>query len=315
MKNMREFDIITIIMLYLDSMSGRSLNQDKAAKFMQCISPKPSGNLDLRGIIDFKERWIRVTQSMLNDEQNLWHSWTIERDVDAGNQLIKKYKPLVSYHVQRIGAGLPKNVSRDDLYSLGMMGLFDALNKFDIKRDLKFDTYASFRVRGAIIDGLRKEDWLPRSAREKAKKLEAQIEELEQKLMRHATPEELAEHMELPIEEVYQTVQEHFFSNVLSINEQQDQEELEGKTFVIRDDDTRTPEQEIVHNELLADLGRNIEKLNEKEQLVVSLFYSEEMTLTEIGEMLDLSTSRISQIHSKALLKLRKFLSPEVINS
>ncbi|WP_326582874.1 FliA/WhiG family RNA polymerase sigma factor [Bacillus ndiopicus] len=266
-------------------------------------------------MIDFKERWIRVTQPMINDEQNLWHSWTMERDVDAGNQLIKKYKPLVSYHVQRIGAGLPKNVSRDDLYSLGMMGLFDALNKFDIKRDLKFDTYASFRVRGAIIDGLRKEDWLPRSAREKAKKLEAQIEELEQKLMRHATPEELAKHMQLPVEEIYQTVQEHFFSNILSINEQQDQEELEGKTFVIRDDATRTPEQEVVHSELLADLGRNIEKLNEKEQLVLSLFYTEEMTLTEIGEMLELSTSRISQIHSKALFKLRKFLSSEVINS
>lgn len=92
-----------------------------------------------------------------------------------------------------------------------MVGLFDALNKFDINRDLKFDTYASFRVRGAIIDGLRKEDWLPRSAREKAKKLDAQIEQLEQKYMRHVTPEELAEHMEVSVEDVYQTVQEHFF--------------------------------------------------------------------------------------------------------
>lgn len=92
-----------------------------------------------------------------------------------------------------------------------MVGLFDALNKFDINRDLKFDTYASFRVRGAIIDGLRKEDWLPRSARERAKKLDAQIEQLEQKYMRHVTPEELAEHMKLPVEDVYQTVQEHFF--------------------------------------------------------------------------------------------------------
>ena len=135
---------------------------------------------------------------------------------------------------------------------------------------------------------LRKEDWLPRSAREKAKKLEVQIEYLEQKLMRHATPEELAEHMNLSVEEVYQTVQEHFFSNVLSINEQQDQEESEGKAFVIRDDNTRTPEQEIVQSELLEDLAENIQKLNEKEQLVLSLFYTEEMTLTEIGEMLEL---------------------------
>ena len=251
-----------------------------------------------------------------NDEQRLWNSWINDRNPQAGDLLIKKYKPLVSYHVQRIGAGLPKNVSRDDLVSLGMMGLFDALNKFDINRDLKFDTYASFRVRGAIIDGLRKEDWLPRSAREKAKKLEVQIEYLEQKLMRHATPEELATHMNLPIEEVYQTVQEHFFSNILSINEQQqDQEDLEGKAFVIRDDNTRTPEQEVVRAELLEDLTENIQKLNEKEQLVLSLFYTEEMTLTEIGEMLDLSTSRISQIHSKALFKLRKLLSSEMINA
>lgn len=265
-------------------------------------------------LLFFEERWIRVTQPILDDEQKLWISWKNERDPQAGNSLMKKYKSLVTYHVQRIGAGVPKNVSRDDLYSLGMMGLFDALNKFDINRDLKFDTYASFRVRGAIIDGLRKEDWLPRSAREKAKKMEVQIEQLEQQLMRHATPEEIAEHMKLPVEEVYQTVHEHFFSNVLSINEQQDQEEMDGKAFVIRDDDTRTPEQELVHSELLVDLAKNIEKLNEKEQLVLSLFYTEEMTLTEIGEMLELSTSRISQIHSKALFKLRKLLSSEVIS-
>ena len=246
-----------------------------------------------------------MTVKVQVDEHSLWNRWINDRDSDAGDVLIKKYKPLVSYHVQRIAVGLPKNVSRDDLVSLGMMGLFDALNKFDINRDLKFDTYASFRVRGAIIDGLRKEDWLPRSAREKAKKLDAQIESLEQKLMRHATPEELA----------VQTFHEHFFSNVLSINEQLDQDEGDGKAFVIRDDHSKTPEQQIVHSELLVDLADNIQKLNEKEQLVISLFYTEEMTLTEIGELLELSTSRISQIHSKALFKLRKLLSSEMMNS
>lgn len=256
-----------------------------------------------------------MAQSILNEEQKLWARWAEQRDPEAGDLLIKKYKPLVSYHVQRIGASVPKNVSRDDLVSLGMMGLFDALNKFDITRDLKFDTYASFRVRGAIIDGLRKEDWLPRSAREKAKKLEGKIEELEQRLMRHATPEEIAEHMDITVEEVYQTYQEHFFSNVLSINETQDAEETEGKAFTIRDERTRTPEQQVVQTELLEDLAANIQKLNEKEQLVLSLFYSEEMTLTEIGEMLELSTSRISQIHSKALFKLRKLLSNEMMNA
>ena len=163
-----------------------------------------------------------MAQPTVNEEQQLWNCWINDRDPSAGNALIIKYKPLVNYHVQRIGAGLPKNVSRDDLVSLGMMGLFDALNKFDPSRDLKFDTYASFRVRGAIIDGLRKEDWLPRSSREKAKKLDQKMEELEQKLMRHATPEELADFADIPLDDVYQTVQEHFFSNVLSIDEQYD---------------------------------------------------------------------------------------------
>jgi RNA polymerase sigma factor FliA len=248
------------------------------------------------------------------DEQKLWNSWIQDRDPNAGDLLIKKYKSLVNYHVQRISAGLPKNISRDEIFSLGMIGLFDALNKFDLKRDLKFDTYASFRVRGAIIDGLRKEDWLPRSAREKAKKLESQMEKLEQKLMRHATPEELAEFMKVSVDDIYQTVQEQFFSNLLSINEQQDQDETDGKEFVLRDERTKTPEQTAIHDELIGELVKNIQQLIEKEQLVLSLFYTEEMTLTEIGEMLNLSTSRISQIHSKALFKLRKLLSSEVLN-
>ncbi|MGE7917885.1 FliA/WhiG family RNA polymerase sigma factor [Viridibacillus sp. NPDC093762] len=255
-------------------------------------------------------------QPTVNEEQKLWSSWTAERDPRAGDLLIKKYIPLVSYHVQRISTGLPKNVSRDELTSLGMMGLFDALNKFDPTRDLKFDTYASFRVRGAIIDGLRKEDWLPRSAREKAKKLDAQIESLEQRLMRHVTPEEIAVTLDVPVDDIYQTMQEHFISNVLSMDEQsQDQDDHEGKSFIIRDDTVKTPEQEVVKMELLGDLADNILKLNEKEQLVLSLFYTEEMTLTEIGEMLELSTSRISQIHSKALFKLRNLLSSEMQNA
>lgn len=250
------------------------------------------------------------------EEQILWKQWTENKDPEAGDLLLRKYTPLVSYHVQRISASIPKNISRDELKSLGMMGLFDALNKFDYSRDLKFDTYASFRVRGAIIDGLRKEDWLPRSSREKAKRLEAKIEELEQKIMRHATAEEIADYVEMPVDDVYQTVQEHFFSNVLSIDEQlQDNDEAESKSFVIRDDSQKTPEQQMVKRELLHDLAEQIQHLNENEQLVLSLFYTEELTLTVIGEMLGLSTSRISQIHSKALFKLRKLLSSEMMNA
>lgn len=250
------------------------------------------------------------------EEDLLWKKWIEDRDPQAGDILIRKYTPLVTYHVQRISAGIPKNISRDELKSLGMMGLFDALNKFDHSRDLKFDTYASFRVRGAIIDGLRKEDWLPRSSREKAKKLESKIEELEQKLMRHATPEEIADYTNVPVDEVYQTVQEHFFSNVLSIDEQlQENDDMESKKVAIRDHSLKTPEQQMVKQELLKDLAEQINHLNENEQLVLSLFYTEELTLTVIGEMLGLSTSRISQIHSKALFKLRKLLGNEMSNA
>lgn len=256
-----------------------------------------------------------MMQPTSKEEHKLWKRWIAERDPRAGDLLIKKYTPLVSYHVQRIGASLPKNVSRDELTSLGMMGLFDALNKFDISRDLKFDTYASFRVRGAIIDGLRKEDWLPRSAREKSKKLESQIELMEQQLQRHVTPEEVAMSLGVDVDDVYQTMQEHFMSNILSMDEQSsEQDDSEGKSFVIRDDQIRTPEQEVIKSELLDDLVESIKNLNQKEQQVLSLFYTEELTLTEIGEMMNLSTSRISQIHSKALFKLRNLLSAEMEN-
>lgn len=247
-----------------------------------------------------------MTDETIIDEHHHWEKWTDGRDADSGNHLVKKYMPLVSYHVQRISVGLPKNVSKDDLRSLGMLGLYDALEKFDHKRDLKFDTYASFRIRGAIIDGLRKEDWLPRSTRDKAKKIEATIEKLEQRLQRNVTPAEIAEELDLPEDEVYSAMNEHFFANVLSMDEQpSDQDEKDGATFVLKDEKAIVPEESLVKKELVIELTRTIENLSDKEQLVISLFYHEELTLTEIGQVMNLSTSRISQIHSKALFKLR----------
>ncbi|WP_017753781.1 FliA/WhiG family RNA polymerase sigma factor [Calidifontibacillus oryziterrae] len=249
-----------------------------------------------------------MTQPSTNEDQ-IWQRWIETRDPQAGDSLIRLYMPLVNYHVQRISVGLPKSVSRDDVKSYGLMGLYDALEKFDYKRDLKFDTYASFRIRGAIIDGLRKEDWLPRSMREKNKKIEAAIDRLEQKLMRNVTIEEIAMEVEMSEDEVQHIITEGFFANILSIDEgTKDAEEKEGLSFTIRDKKTLTPEEEMVKEELYKVLANAIEGLNDKEQLVISLFYQEELTLTEIGQVLGLSTSRISQIHSKALLKLRGLL-------
>nr|WP_273125638.1 FliA/WhiG family RNA polymerase sigma factor [Bacillus weihaiensis] len=245
----------------------------------------------------------------LMDEQVVWQKWIDIRDSYAGDILIKKYMPLVSYHVQRISVGLPKSVNKDDLMSLGLFGLYDALEKFDPTRDLKFDTYASFRVRGAIIDGLRKEDWLPRSSREKAKKVEAAIEKLEQKHLRNVSSEEIAEELGLSEGEVVTVMNEGFFANILSIDDQMyDQDEGDTIGYSIKDENQDTPEEKLLKDELIENLSKVITQLSEKEQLVISFFYKEELTLTEIGQVMNLSTSRISQIHSKALFKLRKIL-------
>ncbi|MFB1081086.1 FliA/WhiG family RNA polymerase sigma factor [Jeotgalibacillus sp. JSM ZJ347] len=250
-----------------------------------------------------------------DQEKYYWQMWTASRDPHAGDMLVQRYMPLVQYHVQRISAGLPKNVSRDDIKSLGLMGLLDALQKFDPNRDLKFDTYASFRVRGAIIDGLRKEDWMPRSAREKAKKVDAKIEELEQQSLRHVEAHEVAAALNMPVDEVYQITQEHLFANVLSMDDQSADDDHDGTAFTLRDHHSILPEEQLVKGELIQDLASVITQLNDKEQTVLSLFYTEELTLTEIGEVMNLSTSRISQIHSKCLFKLRKLLASEYSQS
>ena len=250
-----------------------------------------------------------MSQLTIGEEQLCWKNWIDCRDPQAGNTLVEKYLPLVSYHVQRISVNLPKSVSRDDIRSLGMMGLFDALERFDPERDFKFDTYASFRVRGAILDGLRKEDWLPRSAREKSKKIEATIEKLEQKLMRNVTPAEVAAEMNISEDDVYAALNENFFANVLSIDEHpQDQEEKESASLHIKDEHARLPEDYLLQEESYVELSKMIETLNAKEQLVLQLFYKEELTLTEIGQVMGLSTSRISQIHSRSIYKLRNVM-------
>jgi RNA polymerase sigma factor for flagellar operon FliA len=249
-----------------------------------------------------------MVHASTSDEKAIWDGWVQTRNPEAGNLLIKKYMPLVSYHVQRISVSLPKSVSRDELKSLGMIGLYDALERFEPDRDLKFDTYASFRIRGAILDGLRKEDWLPRSTREKAKKIESAIERLEQRYQRNVTSEEIAAELNMEEGDIHTVMNEHFFANVLSIDEQPGDDERENHSFVVKDTSTPTPEETVLKTEMLKEMASVISHLNEKEQLVLSLFYREELTLTEIGQVMGLSTSRISQIHSKSLFKLRSLL-------
>ncbi|QDP40200.1 FliA/WhiG family RNA polymerase sigma factor [Radiobacillus deserti] len=253
-----------------------------------------------------------MSNSNAPQDEQLWQSWITDQDSDAANQLIQKYSYIVSYHVQRIGVHLPSSVSRDDIKSLGLVGLYDALTKFDPKRDLKFDTYASFRVRGAIIDGLRKEDWLPRSVREKTKQLERVSNQLEQQLQRKPSSEEIAKELGITEKEVEETIKDSLFANVLSMDDKPKdlrKEHREGIGYSVPDESTTTPEQNILQQESYTELEKGINKLNENEQLVISLFYKEELTFTEIGQVLGLTTSRISQIHRKSIVKLKQVLA------
>ncbi|TCP30308.1 RNA polymerase sigma-28 (SigD/FliA/WhiG) subunit [Scopulibacillus darangshiensis] len=248
-----------------------------------------------------------------DEEKVYWHRWIKGRNQEAADYLIQLYMPLVHYHVKRISASLPKSISSDDLISHGLYGLYDALEKFDESRELKFDTYASFRIRGAIIDGLRKEDWMPRSLRERCKKIEAAIEKLEQKYMRNVTLDEVAEELDLPTNAICAAVSEGIYANVLSLDDEIGHDRGDQLVQGIEDRNVVHPDESLVKDEEYQELAMEIAHLNEKEQLVISLFYNEELTLTEIGYILNLSTSRISQIHSKAIFKLRKFLTPEGI--
>lgn len=253
-----------------------------------------------------------MSQIPKNESQSYWKKWIEDRDIHAGDALIRIYMPLVHFQVNRISQSLPSNVSRDDLRSFAMMGLYDALEKFDPNRDLKFETYASIRIRGNIMDGLRKEDWLPRTTRDKAKKIDVAIETLEQSLGRKATPVEIAQYTGYSSNEVVNVINDVFFSNLLSVDEQIKDDGDGQVNFIqtLRDNGTLTPEEALLKDEQIKQLAKTIvTELNEKEQIVISLFYHEELTFTEIGTVLSLSTSRVSQIHAKAIFKLKDFLS------
>ncbi|WP_088012937.1 FliA/WhiG family RNA polymerase sigma factor [Gottfriedia acidiceleris] len=251
-------------------------------------------------------------QVQKNVSQDYWKKWIEDHDLQAGDALMRIYMPLVHFHVNRIAQRLPSNVCRDDLQSLAMMGLYNALEKFDPNRDLKFETYASIRISGNILDGLRKEDWLPRSIRDKAKKIDCAIEKLEPALGRKATPEEIAQYTGYSSIEVVNVMNDVFFSNMLSVDEQI-KDDCDGQVnfiHTIKDHETLTPEEMLLKDEQIRLLARTIvTELNEKEQLVISLYYHEGLTLTEIGTIINLSTSRVSQIHTKAIFKLKHLLS------
>ncbi|RJE86777.1 FliA/WhiG family RNA polymerase sigma factor [Paenibacillus sp. 1011MAR3C5] len=239
----------------------------------------------------------------------MWQAWKEHGDLEAKKALIETYLPLVEYVTNRMAIGLPKNVIKDDLASNGVMGLIDAIEKFDYLRGLQFETYASWRIRGAIIDGLRQGDWVPRSVREKAKRVEEAYQHLEQQYMRSVTDLEVSSYLQVTEKEFTNMLQDISVATICSLEDPIREEESETRMSLLIDDKAKNPDYKVHEFYLKESLVKGIERLTEKERTVVSLFYYEELSLSEIAEVMSLSPSRISQLHSKAILRLRGALA------
>ncbi len=241
----------------------------------------------------------------------LWVQWKEHGNVEAKKKLIENYLGTVEYVSSRLAIGLPKNVSKDDLMSNGVMGLIDAIEKFDYKRGLQFETYASWRVRGAILDGLRQGDWVPRSVREKARKIEDAYQQLEQKYLRAVSDAEISEFLDVTEREFQTMLQDVAVMTITSLEDPIREEESETRMSLIVDEKAKNPDHTVNDFVLKEMLMKGIEKLTEKERTVVSLLYYEDLSLSEIAEVMSLSPSRISQLHSKAILRLRGALDKQ----
>lgn len=233
-------------------------------------------------------------------------------DLETRNELIIEYVPLVKFVANRIASRLPNHVEVDDLIEAGVIGLIDALEKFDPSQDIKFKTYAEFRIRGAILDELRSLDWAPRSTRQKAARIERAYAELEQKLGRAATDSEMMELLGVNAEEFDGLLREARGVALVSLDELRGEGEdgVERSLLdYIADPDWVDLSESATMRQRYRTLVDTIDLLPEKERLVVALYYYEELTMKEIGDILSVTESRVSQIHTKAILRLKGRLS------
>lgn len=228
------------------------------------------------------------------------------------DQLIMDYAPLIRFVAQRIAARLPSNIDIDDLISAGVIGLMDAIEKYDPSRDNKFKTYAEFRIRGAILDELRSQDWVPRSVRDKAKKIEKTYAELEQKFGRAVSDQELSAALGVGLSEYYDMVAKVKAVTLLSIDELSGPNQQDRKSLLecLENVGSKNPFTQLKSKGVRELLIKNIEDLPEKQKLVLSLYYYEDLNLKEIGRILEVTESRVSQLHTQAVEKLRTRLKP-----
>jgi RNA polymerase sigma factor FliA len=245
--------------------------------------------------------------------RELWRRYKQDNDNGARERLVVAYSPLVKYVAGRTGSALPAHVEDADLISYGMIGLIEAMERYDVAREVRFETFAMPRIRGAIIDELRSLDWVPRSVRARAREIERANSKLENQLGRVPTDAELAEKLELSEEELQESLLAISNSSILALEELWMVPDSSGDSVslldTIQDLNAPDPQASLDKVDLRERLVEAIETLPERETLVIALYYFEGLTLREIGEVLGVTESRVSQLHSKAVLRLRSRLA------
>lgn len=229
-------------------------------------------------------------------------------------QIIREYGPLIKYIAQKIAARLPANIELDDLISSGVIGLMDAIEKYDPTRDNKFKTYAEFRIRGAILDELRAQDWVPRSVREKAKMLERAYTKIEHDKGRAPTDEEVCAELNITQDEYHDLLNQVRTVSLLSYDDLNSLSKEDKRSALGLNDNTRstTPFSEVNVAHMKKMIAEAINDLPEKQRLVLSLYYYEDLNLKEIGKVLDVTESRVSQLHTQAIIRLKTKLKTNI---
>jgi RNA polymerase sigma factor for flagellar operon FliA len=249
----------------------------------------------------------------VEDTGVIWREFRRTGDKALRDRLILTYAPLVKFVAGRLGSGLPAHVEENDLVSYGLLGLIGAIERYEPDRDVKFETYAIARIKGSIIDELRAMDWVPRSVRSRAREIERAIAALESQLHRAPTDEEISEKLGITTEELEESLTDISRTSIAALDELWTMSSGSGDQVALIDtiEDTQGPEPQAAldQTELREALGEAIARLPEREKVVVTLYYYEELTLREIGEVLGVTESRVSQLHTKAILRLKARLS------
>jgi RNA polymerase sigma factor for flagellar operon FliA len=248
--------------------------------------------------------------------QDLWRRYKSSHDERARERLVVAYSPLVKYVAGRMGSALPAHVEEADLISYGLGGLISAIERFDPSRDIRFETYAIARIRGAIIDELRTLDWVPRSVRARAREFERVNTKLEARLHRAPTDEEMAAELQIPIEELQEALLQISNSTIVALDELWTVSDSTGDQVslldTLADDEAEDPQAHVERSSFRDRVADAIVALPEREKIVIALYYYENLTLREIGEILGVTESRVSQLHTKAVLRLRSKLVGEL---